>query len=422
MEDRNPVVRRGSGRPHRNEEAVCGEVRMRRVFNETFAVGIMVLMCGCRVPTEPTDPARGAGTNISNLGGGSSRPVIAVSPNGDVSVVWTQQVGEDHPSEEIFYTMKSEDGSWSTPVNLSNNDMDSRFPSIDVDEEGKIHVAWQDLSGSGHGWELFYSVKPVEGGWSLPETLTYGGMSAVPDMVVDQEGSAHLIWKEYLVGVSELFYRRRDPDGSWSQPVSLSGSSDWLLWGDADIDVDPWGSVHVVWDGWKEPFRSEIFYTKKPMGGVWTVSENISRTEEGYSYRPSVVTGNEGDLHIVWSDDTEIVDGFHQLEIYYATKPEEGDWADPIDISVLRRHSNLPCLTHDLQGNLHLVWHAAKFEPRIYYAIKRRGEDWSDPIFLCRPDVGDVHPALAADPEGKVHVVWQDGHPTGNISYFGFKP
>lgn len=334
--------------------------------------------------------------NISNSERDANHPAIAVDPFGNVHVVWMEGLGTE---EEIFYAMKSADSDdWTSPMNISNNSRASRFPTIAADNDGNVHIAWQDASPYLSGWKIFYVVKLADGTWSIPETLFPGNVAA-PKLVIDDMNNVHIIFERLVGGITyEVYYAMKPPDGIWTAPVNLSNTPDGQEFR-KDIAVDGHGNVYVVWesDCTFPEHLSDIFYTMRSTDGVWTTPINLSQTYEPSS-NPSITADPSNNIHIVWKE----LGG----DLAYMTIIPFSNHTQSQAFTIFH-NATFPVIGSDREGNLHLVWQQYKYENHLWYAKKTK-DGWTTPIRIYETQEAAAYPDIAVDINGYVHVVWRD--------------
>jgi hypothetical protein len=72
-----------------------------------------------------------------------NHPAIAVCPDDGIHIVWEwKDPGITY--NEVYYKERDESG-WIPKVRLTSVDATSRYPSVEADVDGNIHVAWFDL-------------------------------------------------------------------------------------------------------------------------------------------------------------------------------------------------------------------------------------------------------------------------------------
>jgi len=372
----------------------------------------------------------------------SGYPSIAVDGAGNVHVVWQDYTnGEWGTDTEIMYANRTATG-WSNATVISddstlwNND-GSYYPSIAVDSTGNVHVVWQDHTDGewGTDTEIMYANRTAAG-WSNAtvisddSTLWNNGSSWNPSIAVDNDGNIHVAWSDYTNGTwgtdSEIMYANRTATG-WSNATIIS--DDRTLWNNGgsvypSVAVDGAGNVHVVWqdstDGeWETD--TEIMYANRTAAG-WSnatvISDDSTLWNNGDSNYPSVAVDGTGNVHVVWQDYT---DGEWETdsEIMYANRTAAG-WSNATVVSDdstkwNNGHSWNPSIAVDNDGNVYVVWQDdTKFggDFDIMYA-KHTIAGWSNATVLSDDSTmwnngGSNYPSVAVDGTGNVHVVWQD--------------
>ncbi len=207
--------------------------------------------------------------NVSNTSGSAGIPGLAIDSSGGLHVVWY----DDTPgNSDILYSTKPSGGSWSSSVNISNNSGGSGIPRIAIDGSSGLHVVWfDDTPGN---FDILYSTKPSGGSWSDPVNVSNNsGDSGYPGIAMDGSGGLHVVWSDDTPGNLDIFYSTKPSGGSWSTSVNISdnlGNSKYPA-----IAIDSSGGLHVVWHD-NTPGNYDIFYSTKPSGGSWSTSVNIS--------------------------------------------------------------------------------------------------------------------------------------------------
>ena len=99
-------------------------------------------------------------------------PSLAVDNNGTVHVAWNDATSHDDSGDDydIFYKKKSHNGNWATTEIVSTESKsDSYWSSLAVDSNGTVHISWWDDEGGGH-WVTYYKQKYCENGKTENET------------------------------------------------------------------------------------------------------------------------------------------------------------------------------------------------------------------------------------------------------------
>ena len=142
--------------------------------------------------------------NLSNNAGESLLPSIAASKN-NVHVVWYESTGFNNG--EIFYTRSTDGGNlWCCSINLSNNGGNSIDPVIAI-SGNNVYVVWVDNNLGVD--EVFYR-RSTDGGVSFEPTVNLSntpGGSLAPSITVSGN-NVHVAWVDNSLGTSEIFYKR----------------------------------------------------------------------------------------------------------------------------------------------------------------------------------------------------------------------
>ncbi len=164
-----------------------------------------------------------------------SNPQIAVAPNGDATVVWTQ--AEPNGTLTIQASRRrSVTGSWSEPVALTpaTGANGGNWPQAQADPAGNVLALWYQYQGAG-----VYSLDAARydvasGKWgstvhieTLPPNFGFNPFASAPTLVIDAAGNATAVWSrdDGSGGALNAFQARFDiHTGAWSAASSLSGS------------------------------------------------------------------------------------------------------------------------------------------------------------------------------------------------------
>ena len=203
----------------------------------------MVVVCVGLVAT--TGNAMAGGWAFSNWGfwprEGSS-PQVAMAPDGEAVVVdehFEAIRAWRHTPEEDFAG-----GTFGEPVSPEESVCCHRpeAPTVAIDPNGDIVVVWQEQIGDSAETGVYTSFRPSGGSFS-PPTLVSQGTS--PDVAIDADGEETVAWlfDDGTSTVVEAANARMG--GPFSSPTRLSGDG-----GDADnvqVSADPGGDTIVSW-------------------------------------------------------------------------------------------------------------------------------------------------------------------------------
>ncbi len=314
----------------------------------------------------------------------SQDPDIAIDQDGNIHVVWREDTdGTWGTDQEIMYVNYTAAG-WSNATCISEyyesklNIGDSANPSIAIDNIGNLHVVWNDDTDGQWGTDIdIMYTNYTATGWSNATVISDDftdwntGLSASPDIAIDNNGVIHVGWTDVTPGPwgsdYEIMYTNYTATG-WSNATVIS---DLYGWNDGQsegcqIAIDNNNYLHVVWndetDGeWGTD--QEIMYVNYTAAG-WSNATCISEYYDsnlntGDSNNPKLTIDNNENLHVVWSDDT-VGEWGADREIMYVNYTATG-WSN---MSVISDDNTLwndgsslvPNIAMENTGNIHVVW------------------------------------------------------------------
>ena len=81
----------------------------------------------------------------------------------------------------------------------------------------------------------------------------------------------------------------------------------------------------------REKYRSNKFENFRPMFDSslngWSITEVVSTESTGDSYNACIMCGSNGDIHVLWDDDTNYAGSGSDRDIFYKMKPSGGSWS-----------------------------------------------------------------------------------------------
>jgi len=263
-------------------------------------------------------------------------PSLWIDDECTVHVTWEDwtNYGGSGSDTDIFYKYKPSGGSWSiTEVVSTESSSFSEQVSIMVDVYGTVHIAWDDgtdYGGSGSDYDVFYKYKLSGGSWSVTEVVSTEstGHSGRPSLKVDDDGIVHIAWEDLTDYISsgtdkDIFYKYKLSGGSWSFTEVVSSESTSFSWSPS-LWVDSDSIVHVAWDDGTDYGGSDsdddIFYKYKSSIGSWNITEVVSTESTDTSWWPSLMVDNVGAIHVAWHDWTDYGSSGSDRDIFYKYK------------------------------------------------------------------------------------------------------
>jgi ribosomal protein L31/acyl carrier protein len=144
---------------------------------------------------------------ISNISADFSlNPDIAVDSLDNVHIVWEENEPFDgaEMDSDIFYIMYNKDlSSWTSPESISDVvNQASWMPSIDIDFDDNVHVAWEDatdMNGADTELDIFYRMfSSNRDTWSRIDVISTDSTTSArfASVAVGRYGSLNIVWKD----------------------------------------------------------------------------------------------------------------------------------------------------------------------------------------------------------------------------------
>jgi hypothetical protein len=335
----------------------------------------------------------------------SEAPDLAVTPSG-VHVVW-QEGPESAASWDVDYSRgtrqwPADTMAWQPATALSGSPS-SHSPSIAVDLQGRLHVAWAHNEEPATG-QIFY--RRCDGSWGAPECLRTGQNTAQdPSIVVDGADDVHVIWSEFGAGQGTIYQKRWN--SAWEPDEIVSQGASRLH---PDLAADSQNRLHAVWLG-GEGGALGVYY--KAWEYAWGSEVQVNALSADAT-SPAVAVDVLGRVHVVWSDTRS-----GHPEVYYRS----GDgttWDPEFVVSPLDEGSSVtPDVSVDGAGRVHVVWcDTCDGNAEIYHRIwdgawlpAERVTDAagisSTPRIVCTGDY--IYLAWSDDRDGNPEIYWRKG-------------
>lgn len=323
---------------------------------------------------------------------------------GRLHLAWDGNVSgapSDHQQYQIYYSIYDE-GTWTTPVNVSQTPEYSFWPSLAVDTAGRVHLIWlEGETGLGQGVVMFDHLlyQRLEDDTWLPQPIQFPLQQGAifPRAYADAAGRVHLIWSNNI-SESPSFYHFRLHYVRWDGndlygPAQVSQALSNRGHGRADLAVDSSGDVHIVWNGGDEEEVSQLYYSVLP-------ANQVSLADD-YADTPSLAGQSPDDLHVVWNESVGIG------RIMYSHW-DGITWSNPQVVTPAGMDSLQGVIATVPDGAPHVVWygHEADSSDQVFYT-RLTATGWLTPTNLSQPLPVAAAPDIAVDQTGEIHVVWE---------------
>lgn len=321
-------------------------------------------------------------------------PVILLDTENNIHVAWaggTYFTNETiYGDQEIFYAVKTVEGSWEISQ-LTENDVDDLFPDLVVDSNGTAHLVWSSEISDWNN-EICYATNS-EGSWQTITVTQDNANDVRPSLALDSSDMLHIAWQRWSGESWDIFYGTWDEE-SWNIEQVTEKLIDCFS---PSLVLDAFNTPYIAW--WEQPDKlqsAEIFYGVKTTYG-WN-SYQVTMNMFG-DWDPILVLDSHQRPHMVWIGNT----GSNNNDVYYATR-ESACACQPIQITQVTTHEDPeenPQLFLGSDNTPHIAWER---KGKIYYAIRvSMTEVWED----IQITTGH-NPWLFVDHIGEVHLVYFD--------------
>jgi len=296
---------------------------------------------------------------------------------------------------------------WSEDIRISNDNAISFIPSLSNDLQGNAHISWTD-NRTGN-WELYYTKLDGSGNILIGEIQITSGVIGVHtrhSLKTDNSGNVHVVWHDRRDGNFEIYYTKLNNNGNTlvnDKRITFSDSESAF----PSLSLDPQGNIHIVW---RENYpNSEIYYTKLNNNGNTLVNDLRLTFAEEISNIPSLSVDTDGNVHVVWGD------GRHGIrEIYYTKLNNNGDTiVDDLRLTFNDPEpSSFPKVANDLNNNVHIIWSGTD---AIHYT---KLDSNGNTIVNDKSIIFGSGYSLSTDQNGNVHIAWVGSANPGNSEIY----
>jgi hypothetical protein len=265
----------------------------------------------------------------------------------------------------INTSAQSNDEGWSTPINLSNSGSTTN-PQLVVDSNGTFHVVWIDEFDS---YVYAQSSDGVQWSSPVPVSFPFSVEDSLPLLLPDPSGYVHAFWMddEATLYYSRVLAAEFGNPASWSGAIGLAESALDL---DAVLDSD--GNLHLAY--------------VRPL--------STAQFPSGVYYRRSMDGGQSWSIGLL----------LYQSQYFRALSPENAH----VQISTTRISD---------ENHIYIAWDNRPIK-RIYFTKSADGgNSWIYPLVMDEPGVENFATTpfnIKIQPDqDNLLAIWQSGQPDG---------
>ena len=227
-------------------------------------------MANKRVPFEP----RSIGDNINTE---ADEYLPSLTADGNTLVYTSKNTRADN--QEDFYISRKVEGGWrkGRPLEDINTPHNEGAQSISADGKFLVYTACGLPNGNGSCDLYFSEVK--KGRWTKPanmgEPVNSAAWESQPSISADGK-TLYFTWaSSYDSKNRDIMVSYRQPDGSWSKPVSIGEEINTYYWEQSPFIHADGQTLYFMSDGHPGFGSYDIFYSRKQEDGSWGIPKNM---------------------------------------------------------------------------------------------------------------------------------------------------
>lgn len=243
----------------------------------------------------------------------------------------------------------------------------------------------------------------------ITTTSSQSDFTPAPKIAVAPDKTMIIAFNYVNNGVQQPYYSRSEDGGlTWSPdaPIHTSASDRRYV----SVAFDRNSVAHAVWRS-----SDAVFHAAE---GQWSSNGFTALPSPADGQRildpPSLATGNDGSLHVVWAQ------GDTQPNIFHAFSTNGGtDWNLSPALATNTRRSSVPVVGIDGSGNAHVVWEERVFDSSVpglfrseihYMMGERSGSSYNwdaTPTIVSGDLITSKRPSLLTH-DGAIHIAFTD--------------
>ncbi len=341
-------------------------------------------------------------------------------------LVWMEDISGD--DSDIMFSLSTDGGNaWMTPVRVDDagpsDTFDQQYPSIYVQENGTIYVAYRD-------WETGYASIKLAGStdngasWQVRQVDSVVSNHNMPS-VWARNDTVFLAWQDDRFGDFDILYSLSTNGGaSWTSPVRVNDVSDGLQ-REPSIGVHD-NMVFVAWSDFRNSGTTawDIYFARSTdFGATWQTNQRLNDDGTGeWQVQPSLdvrALYGQPEIFAAWVDGRSLT----PWHVYITRSTDSGiTWATNVKVDDLTTEPVGGATKPSVWAKdwvTHVVWHDEREGIyHIYYDFDCSGGLTFGDDMRVDENPGDskVAPTVAAM-DGWPLVAWSDNRRTGTLVY-----
>jgi hypothetical protein len=298
-----------------------------------------------------------------------------------------------------------------------NNDI---FVTYRKKYQGKSEIFVAKVFREKKDWEV--------SGTKAPIALVSGADQRVPSIASDEKNKLHVVW---YGADSDARKQMNNRQIKYSQ--SVDGGLTWTNWRNIALVAgydgeDYWqehpyvltgnqGELFVVWEGKDENNKKQqIKFSKSLDGGqTWTVWKNVRETPDNTQSRPTMVMEKNGRLHLLGY--SSFGNSNDKQQIVHAWSDDKGEsWSQWKIISDHNSDSRHLSAVIDSDGRINVVWRAMDSNRRSQIVhLFFKDNNWSQAQTVASSNAYQFFPSVGINKNGGIFVTWMESDKASNL-------
>ena len=242
---------------------------------------------------------------VSTAAGQAAAPQVGVDAQGNVLVVWRQRAANGR--WDVWSRRRDGvSGAWNAAAGIESDDADpsgARDPRLVVAANGEAVATWSHFDGVRDNVRANRFVPGSGWGASVLVESADQPLSGAPDVAIDANGRAVVVFVQLLQGWSVQATHSEPGSSVWGAPVTVVLPSAGITLKDVRLAANGAGRAHAVWTrAASAPAAETIESARCVIGGAWSAPHRLdSRDGSNAAALPRIAVDVSGDAIAVFT-------------------------------------------------------------------------------------------------------------------------
>lgn len=293
---------------------------------------------------------------------------------------------------------------WKNARRIDGGGGDAGPPRVVIDEMGTATVVWHQFEG---GVSRIYANRYMsDSGWGTAQAIDGGpaGDSLDPEAAADLDGNVVVAWRQVDDLSQRIRSSRFNATSGWQAPASISVDRSEPV-GSPQLALDRDGNALAVWHQ-SDGLRSSIWSNRFDIISGWGSPVPLETDALGDHEAPRIAVNGSGDAWAIWERRAGL-----QSDLWVNRFVPAVGWRGA---SQLESGAHSPDIAVDPRGNFVAVWSSLCCPPVALFpdnilASKTVGLLWGPSSLLENSTGFAALPQVGIDSQGAALAVWQQG-------------